>query len=172
MKKIFNIIGFNIVWWSCVLGAVYHYPYIGPTLCLFFIFIHVKYIAINNTELRLIIYTSIVGTLVDTSFIMTNLLHYEGGYGENILIAPLWITSMWAGFATCINHSMGWLKGKNFVGFILGVIFGPLAYITGEKFNVINFNSSIELTITTLALVWGIAIIAIYIMNDQLNNES
>ena len=172
MKKIFNIIGFYIVWWGCVLGIIYHYPYIGPILCLFFIFIHIKYIAINNTELKLIIYISILGTFVDSTFIITNLLNYKGGYGENILIAPLWITSMWAGFATSINHSMKWLKGKNLIGFTLGAIFGPLAYITGAKFNVIEFTSNYDFTIVALALAWGLSIPTIYKINDILSDKN
>ena len=172
MKKIFNIIGFYIVWWACVLGVFYQFPYIGPILCLLFIFIHIKYIATNDVELKLIVYTSILGTLVDSSFIITKLLEYQGGYGENTLIAPLWITSMWAGFATSINYSMKWLKGKNLIWFTLGAIFGPLAYITGAKFNVIEFTSNYDFTIVVLALAWGISIPAVYKINDILNDKN
>ena len=169
MKKLVNIIGFQSVWWGCVFGTMYNYFYLGPLLAIIFITIHMKHIDIQSNELKLILYISILGTIIDTSFIYTNLLHYEGGYSHNFPIAPLWITSMWAGFAATLNHSMSWLKNKYLTSMLLGVIFGPLAYISGQKLGVIHFLSSYDVTMAVLAILWGLAMPTMYLINDKLN---
>ena len=127
-----------------------------------------NYVAISSKELKLIFYVSVLGTIIDTSLILTNLLAYKGNYMNNSLIAPIWITSMWAGFATTINHSMAWLKNKYVAGMLLGSIFGPLAYMTGQNLGVIYFVSSYEISITALAILWGLAMPTIYLINEKL----
>ena len=67
---------------------------------------------------------------------------------------------------------MKWLKGKNLIGVTLGAIFGPLAYITGAKFNVIEFTSNYDFTIVALALAWGLSIPTIYKINDILSDKN
>ena len=168
MKKIINVIGFYIVWWGCIFGVLYDYTYSGPLLALLFIIIHMKFVAIESMELKLICYISILGTIVDTSFILLGLLGYEGGYGNNIAIAPLWVTSMWACFAMSINHSMVWLKNKYFLSVLLGIIFGPLVYLSSEKVGIIQFISSFNLTVIVLAILWGLTIPIMYLINDKL----
>ena len=168
MKKIINVIGFYIVWWGCIFGVLNDYTYSGPILALLFIIIHMKFVAIESMELRLICYISILGTIVDTSFILLGLLGYEGGYGKNIPIAPLWVTSMWACFAMGINHSMVWLKNKYFLSTLLGIIFGPLVYLSGEKVGVIQFISSFNLSVIVIAILWGLAIPIMYLINEKL----
>ena len=52
---------------------------------------------------------------------------------------------------------------------VLGVIFGPLAYISGQKLGVIHFLSSYDVTMAVLAILWGLAMPTMYLINDKLN---
>ena len=78
---------------------------------------------------------------------------------------------MWCGFSATVNHSMAWLKNRWVAAFILGAVFGPLSYITAEKFGVISFHGEIIIVCVILAIVWGVSIPAVYWVNDRLQSK-
>ena len=48
-------------------------------------------------------------------------------------LAPYWIVAMWALFATTLNSSLGWLKGRPLLAALMGGFGGPLAYLAGHR---------------------------------------
>jgi hypothetical protein len=163
-KNLFNIIGFQTGWWACVIGAKNGYPYFGPLVMSIFLFIHFARLENRNKELLFAILVGFIGTVVDTVLLQTNLVEYRGVYIDNI--APLWITAMWVGFAATINHSLVWLNNKWIMSFALGAIFGPLSYFTGIKFEALHFEISL-LTMSVLALLWGVVVPYLYYLNGK-----
>ena len=168
MKNIFNILGFQLSWWACVLGVKNGLPYLGPACMLLFLGIHFIYLKSNILELKLIIPFAVLGTLVDTGIAISGMLSYNGLYAQNIILAPLWITAMWGGFCATVNHSLSWLKEKLVSSFILGAIFGPLSYIAGEKFDAITFHSSLISICIVLAIIWGLSMSFIFFVNKRI----
>ena len=164
MKNLFNIIGFQVCWWACVLGARNGYPYLGPLVMSIFLFIHYSRLDNRNKELSFAVIVGLIGTLVDTMLLQTNIIEYQGVYIDNI--APLWITAMWVGFAATINHSLVWLTNKWIMSFLLGAIFGPLSYFTGIKFEALYFEVSF-LTMLVLTLIWGLVVPCLYYLNEK-----
>jgi len=67
-----------------------------------------------------------------------------------------------------VNHSMAFLKGKWIYSLILGAIFGPLAYKTGQGLGAINFNTDHLSIIILLAVVWAFSLPLIFFVNDRL----
>ena len=55
MKNIFNIIGFQVSWWGCVLGVKSGMTYLGPFLMLCFLTVHIVRFLDNYSEIKLII---------------------------------------------------------------------------------------------------------------------
>jgi len=163
-KNLFNIIGFQTGWWACVLGAKNGYPYLGPLVMSIFLFIHFARLENRNKELLFATLVGLIGTVVDTVLLQTGFIEYQGVYANNI--APLWITAMWIGFAATINHSLVWLNNKWIMSFALGAIFGPLSYFTGIKFEALHFEISL-LTMSVLALLWGVVIPYLYYLNEK-----
>ena len=168
MKKLFNILGFKVSWWSCVFGATSEFVYLGPVLMMLFLITHFYLNSPNPAEIKLVIAFAFLGTLIDTMMALSGMVTYSGLYGSDIIIAPLWITAMWCGFAAMVNHSMAWLKGRWVQSFVLGALLGPVAYKAGEGLGAIQFNGeNLEVTIM-LALVWGLSMPLIYWVNDRL----
>ena len=122
----------------------------------------------NPAEIKLVFIFAFLGTLIDTLMAYSGMLSYNGLYGQGIIIAPLWITAMWCGFAAMVNHSMAWLKGRWVQALLLGGFLGPVAYKAGEGLGAINFNNDqLDVTIM-LAIVWGFSMPFIYWVNDKL----
>ena len=165
--KLFNLIGFQIGWWSCVLGVKNGFPYLGPLVMIIFLAVHYIFHPGNRIiELRLILSFALIGTLADSVLALSGVLDYLGSYSSSF--APFWITAMWGGFTSTVNHSMDWLKNRIVLQIISGVVFGPLAYITGKKFDAIVFNLSISYTFLIIALVYGFSLPLVYYLNKRL----
>ena len=155
MKNIFNIIGFQVSWWGCVLGVKSGMTYLGPFLMLCFLTVH-------------IILFGIIGTMIDTSMAYSEILIYNGKYTPSTLFAPLWITSMWCGFSATINHSLQWLRHRYFASVLLGVVSGPLSYLAGIKFGAIEFNAAPIIALLIIAIFYGLTIPIMYWVNEKL----
>jgi hypothetical protein len=61
---------------------------------------------------------------------------------------------MWALFATTINVSMAWLKNRWLLASSMGAIFGPLAFIAGERLGAVQFIDR-PLALLALAVGWA-----------------
>jgi len=158
LKIGFNALGFQSAWWLSVLGIVMGRPFLGPlAMTLYMVGDHFS-LTKQRAEVLLILSAMLIGTLADSVFASTNFLSYAGGYAMAPGIAPLWITAMWGGFAATLNHSLGWIKTRPVLGFLLGGLFGPLSYIAGSKFGAIQFNAEITTTVIVLGVFWGLAV--------------
>jgi hypothetical protein len=78
---------------------------------------------------------------------------------------------MWALFATTINLSMGWLKGRWLLAMLMGAIFGPLAFVAGEKLGAVVFLDS-TLSMITLAIGWGLLMPLLLWLAERINHNS
>ena len=92
MKNIFNIIGFQIGWWTCVLGAARNLPYWGPIVMLLFLAFHFYFFSRDLKELKLVLFFAIGGTIIDTGIAYSGLIVYNGPYSFEYLIAPMWLS--------------------------------------------------------------------------------
>ena len=172
VKTIINIIGFYIGWWTCVLGTANDIPYLGPAVMILFLIVHYYLFVSDIQEIYLVLIIGIIGTITDSLLFLSGSFIYAGAYSNEILIAPMWITAMWAGFAATVNHSMSWLKDKWLLMVISGVVFGPAAFFTGEKFGTIEFHLSALFSGLVIAIVYGISMPAIYFLNRHLGLDS
>ena len=168
MKNIFNIVGFQLSWWGCVLGVKNDMAYLGPGLMFVFILIHCYTYIQHNSEIKLIILFGLIGTLIDTSMAFTGILKYNGTYTPTTVMAPLWITAMWCGFAATVNHSLSWLKNNYFKSGLLGAIAGPTSYWAGVKFDAISFTSSSITALIIISFFYAVTVPLIYYVNEEM----
>ena len=140
-------------------------PYIGPAAMFVFIAIHFMITKYKSNEILFVISTGLIGMFVDSAFHISGIIIYKASLSNTI--APLWIIAMWLGFAATVNHSMSWLNKRYIYGFVLGLVFGPLSYVTGEKFGAVTFGGNRFTALAILALAWGIVVPSLYYLNDR-----
>ena len=79
-------------------------------------------------------------------------------YSSGILIpntAPYWIVLMWGLFATILNVSLRWLRGRWLIAAIAGGLGGPLAYYGGHRLGALEFGDQ-NAALIALALGWAV----------------
>ena len=121
----------------------------------------------------LLVVAGIFGTIADSLLLNTNILVYDGMYSSVDFIAPLWITAMWVGFTATLNHAFKKIINKYSIQAILGMIFGPIAYITGKSLGAIEFNSlySQNNILIIISIAWGMSFPFLCWMSNKIRKQ-
>lgn len=155
MKLLVNFVAFQVGWFACVLGAANALPWLGPVVVAAVVAIHLTMARRPARELRLVLVAMMIGLVVDSLLLATGWLQYRVGLWLPGL-APYWIVSMWALFATTLNVSMGWMRGRPALTVLMGAVGGPLSYLAGEKLGAMELVQP-TLALAALAVAWAIA---------------
>lgn len=151
---LFNIALFQIGWFACVLSGAAQRPWIGALCALAVVAIHLTRAPAAEAEIKLVLIALAIGAVWDSMLVWLNWLHYSSG----ILIphtAPYWIILMWGLFATLLNVSLRWMKGRWVIAAVAGSIGGPLAYYGGFKLGALEFGNQYA-ALTALAVGWAV----------------
>lgn len=155
MNVLINFVAFQLGWFASVLGAANEMPWMGPAVILAVITLHLRRADDAGREARLIGLSLLMGLLVDSLLLASGWLQYPVGFWIPGL-APYWIVTMWALFATTLNVSMRWLHARPWLAAALGGIGGPLSYLAGERLGAINLVQPLA-AILALAVAWSVA---------------
>jgi hypothetical protein len=169
MALLVNFIGFQVGWFACVLGAANDKELLGMIIALGIVFYHVVAQADSINELKLVLVAVVIGLFWETWVLNSDILHYPS-HPDALFWAPSWLIMMWALFATTINLSMGWLKDRWVLAVFMGAIFGPLAFVAGEKLGAVVFLDS-TLSIITLAIGWGLLMPLLLWIAERINHN-
>jgi hypothetical protein len=132
MAKLLNFALFQLGWLACVLGGAWQLPWLGTAIAAAIVGWHLHIAARPRGELQLLLMAGALGATWDSLLVTAGLLIYPSG----TLIAgtaPHWIVAMWMLFATTLNLSLDWLKGRYLLSVLAGAAGGPLAFYAGMR---------------------------------------
>jgi hypothetical protein len=105
-------------------------------------------------ELLLILSAGVIGAFFDSLLVIAGWVTFPSGMFSEIL-APYWIITMWMLFATTLNLSMRWMRGRPGLAAAFGFVGGPLAYLAGHKIGGIQFVDQMT-ALAVLAIGWAV----------------
>ncbi|MDX1461312.1 MAG: DUF2878 domain-containing protein [Xanthomonadales bacterium] len=166
-KVLLNVIALQVGWFACVLGAANDLPWLGLPVVVGVLLLHMHLVDDIRPEMRLVGLSILIGATFDSLLMASGWIDYRNGF---ILtgLAPAWILAMWAQFATTLNLSMAWLKGRPVVASIAGLIFGPLSWYTGAKLGAIELVNPVA-ALTALAIGWSLVMPLLAIAAQRYN---
>lgn len=154
MKFLINVLLFQIAWFASVIGAANQVPVAGPAAVLLVVAVHLRLAARPSSELLLIVACGVAGALFDSLLVSSGWVAYASGMFA-AGIAPYWIITMWASFATTLNVSLAWMHGRPVLAAVIGLVAGPLTYLTGAKLGGIQLVDQ-TMALAALGIGWGI----------------
>jgi len=83
-------------------------------------------------------------------------------------LAPGWILALWALFATTLNASLRWLKGRPVLAVSLGAVVGPLSYVAGVKLGAVALVEPAS-GYAALVVEWAVAMPVLMALADRFN---
>jgi hypothetical protein len=167
MQVLLNFIAFQFGWFSSVLGAARDMPWLGPAVFLAVLLLHLRQARRPELELGLVIACGVIGTWFDSLLVAVGWVSYPSGQFSPFM-APYWIITMWMLFATTLNSSMGWLRGRLLLASALGGIAGPASYLAGQKLGGIVF-VDFWLAIAALAAGWALVMPVLMVLAERLD---
>ncbi len=157
LKPLLNALGFQLGWFTCVLGASWGYPWAGPLAAALFLTVHAGLVDSPRSSLRCALLIGVIGFLVDSLLGATGVLGFRDGLGPG-WICPPWLVALWMLFSTTPELSLRWLHGRWGLAAVLGAIFGPLSYYVGETLGALTLGASRLTSLLVLATVWAAAL--------------
>ena len=154
MWLLLNLVIFDIAWFSSVVGGAREMPWLGPLAVLVALMIHCRAARNLTEEVLLILSCAIIGSIFDSFLVASGWVTYKAGLVSDHL-APYWIITMWMLFATTLNVSMRWLRGRPWLAALFGAIGGPISYLTGEELGGIVLSNQ-SAALVALAIGWAI----------------
>lgn len=162
-----NFAAFQVAWLSCVMGAAREMPWLGPVAVLIALLIHLRAARKPFEEVLLVLTCALIGAGFDSILVAAGWVTYKAGQFSDYL-APYWIVTMWMLFATTLNVSMRWLRGKPALAALFGFYGGPAAYITGQALGGITLVNETA-ALTALAVGWAIMMPVLMRLSESLD---
>lgn len=169
--RLFNSALFYIAWLVCIDQATGPYPYSGPILIAFLLAIQLYFSKERLLETILIASVALFGTIVDSIYIHIGWIDYKGGYENFQGIIPLWMTSLWAFYATTINHSLAWAKRSFWLMFVLGGFGGAASYSVAFKLGAATLHVPVAQALIVIGIVWSFVFPFTFYYNDWLKKK-
>jgi hypothetical protein len=154
MLLILNFATFQIGWFSSVIGGAQQMPWLGPLAALIALSIHFYFARRPLQELILILSCAVIGATFDSMLVAVGWVEYSSGLISEVM-APYWIVTMWMLFATTLNVSMRWLRGREGLAALFGLFGGPMAYIAGQKLGGIDLVNQFA-ALAALGIGWAV----------------
>jgi Protein of unknown function (DUF2878) len=149
-----NFVLFQIGWFACVWSAAAHQPWIGALVTTGVVLAHVLRASIPKAELKLVLISLGLGLVFDSLLVWQGWLQYSSGIMFSN-VAPYWIVALWGLFATLLNVSLRWMRGRWFIAVVFGVVGGPAAYYGGLRLGALEFGN-MPTGLLALAIGWAV----------------
>lgn len=153
MFNFYNFAIYQLAWFAVILGAARGFAWLGAAMALLVAGVHL-WLRREPLEFRLVGVALSLGLVIDTTLAATGQVQFASD--GNLPIAPYWMLSLWVAFATTLNHSLLWLMRRPFVAVLAGAVFGPVAYLAGEKLGALSLASP-AIALPMIAAAWCVA---------------
>ncbi len=152
-----NILGFQLGWFACVLGGANQLAWLGVFIALLILSVHVLRANDPAFEVRLLLSALIIGLIFDGIPKSLGWITFAPVPYWPEQLSPPWMVMLWGLFASTINISLSWLKGKQSLAIIIGAIAGPLTYWSGARLGALQFGN-FNAAMIYLSIGWAIAV--------------
>jgi hypothetical protein len=136
-----NVIAFQAAWLGGVAGAAAGQVWVGPLAALAATAAHLTPAPAPGRELGALAAIALLGSAWDVLPAAFGLIDYRGGVAM-LGGLPLWMTGLWLAFATTLNVSLRWLRGRMALAALLGAIGGPLSFAAAARLGALSFDET------------------------------
>ncbi|CUS48902.1 MAG: membrane protein of unknown function DUF2878 [Idiomarinaceae bacterium HL-53] len=138
---------FDIVWFVAVWGRE---TYLPLTILFVVLLYAANYKTLWPKRLGLLILIA-AGLALETLMVSLGVLQFT-----NANILPEWLFWLWLGFGAMAFSAMDWLAGRYALAWIFGLVFGPITYLAGVRFEAAEITSSFTLLVVGYGVMWGV----------------
>ena len=146
---LYNVVLFQVLWFTAVLGANQYLLAVALLLAL-----HLYWCSNRRAELFLLLTGATAGIVCDSIMAMAGV--YVFATGTQTLPIPWWLIGLWLGFAATLRHSMAPLMQKPVLFTLLSMVAAPLSYLAAAKLGAVEFPLGPLKTAVVVGLYWAV----------------
>lgn len=166
-----NALGYQLVWFACVLGAAAGQAWPGVLASLLFTAATLAFGGCPRRDVGTLLILVPLGLALDSVFTAVGWTRYSlpGPWPQ---IAPIWIAAIWLSFGMTLNHSLSFLRQRPWLAGLLGLIGAPLAYWSAARgFGVIHFSQPALAILLALAFCWSLLLPLVFGLDSELRQR-
>lgn len=165
---IFNIVGFQTVWFLCVYGAARSNVLPGIVAAVIFAVVSLLFSKHKKYDLMTLCLAMPIGFVMDSVLAQSKVISFSHPLPDANW-APLWIMCLWLGFALTLNHSLKSIYTKPWRILLFGFFGAPIAYsIASYKFGAMTFHGNMMIALLFIACIWGLGLSLLYFLNHRI----
>ncbi|MBX3729658.1 MAG: DUF2878 domain-containing protein [Candidatus Sumerlaeia bacterium] len=155
LRKPLNFVAFQVGWFACVLGGAHGMVWASALAVGLLLALHFVWVSHNRREdLLLALAAAGIGGAADSVLGAAGLIRFASPW-PLAWVEPLWMLLLWVNFATTLDASLSWMRGRFALGAVLGAIGGPLAYWGGVRLGALELGAAGWQVYGAVALAWA-----------------
>ncbi|MCQ4163505.1 DUF2878 domain-containing protein [Tahibacter harae] len=155
MRKVFNFLGYQLVWFAAVLGAARGWTWLGPMAVLLLGSVQLLVSTQRRADARLALLAIAAGFALDGGLSLLDLARYAAASPP---WPPAWLLAIWAAFGLTLNHSFVLAQRHLGASALVAAAGGPLAYWSAAQLGAVAFPQPAWRGLAVLALAWSVAL--------------
>lgn len=165
-----NFCTFYFSWWIIILSMSRGYFYIPAIVFLVALFIQFKMVSENILlDIKEMALISLLIFLVDSV-----LFYFKVVFFYNALLnyfPPVWLILISIIFSTTIHYSFRSVKNKLWAQIAGGALFGPVAYLTAEKYQLLEISGPFTLYYAIHVVCWAFIVPACFYISKKVRGN-
>lgn len=156
MKTLVYVLGETVGWFACILGAAHHRHWLGVLAVIGLFGLH--FVTRGEWSARRILVIMLMSVLFGFCFDSLLILcgvHTPARWLIPSPFATIWLMALWANFGLIVDVPLRWLQQHLAIAAIFGGIFGPAAYLGGQRLGAIQIVEPASFSIAILAVAWA-----------------
>ena len=149
---LFIFVFFDLAWFGCVFLGKTEFSHLSLILPLILISYLIGRKFLNKAKVLLAIGILASGLVFDFLMLQNGFISFPTNASYPL---PFWLISIWILFSFSMTQMGSEMRMPLWIAAILGTVFGPLSYKSGEAFQVLIFSHSATLYI--YAIFWTLA---------------
>ncbi|MHC4948250.1 MAG: DUF2878 domain-containing protein [Planctomycetota bacterium] len=160
-----NLVGFQVGWFACILGAAAGRPAVGPLVVAGLVIGQYAAARRHMPAPVVLAAAAAIGYAADSALVLAGRLEFPP---ETHLLgpSPLWMAAMWVNLAVTLRGALGWLSGRLVACAVLGAVSGPLAYEAGARLGAVGIGAPAALSHALIAVEWLVGLPLLVLLAD------
>jgi hypothetical protein len=158
---VLEVLGFQIVWLACALGASRGLASPGVIAAVLFVggmIMAKRPAAIVATTA---VASAAMGLMAESLLVLSGALVYSAPWPA-AQFAPAWIVALWAAFGATVPTMMQLLGShRRLLAPVLGGVSGPLSYLAGERLGALEIHMPVWQVYLAISCLWAFALPAL-----------
>lgn len=172
MSRIVTLVGAQLCWWGCVLGAGTPYAVIAVVFTAMWTGLHLARTTSRGAELRLVALATVLGIVVDSALVGIDVMHFPDAVRLGPLPTPLWMVALWSGFATMLLSTLRPVVSSWPAAVAFGFVGGPLSYLGGARLGPLVIAAPLPRSIVYIGVAWGLAMLVLALAVRRFTSSS